>query len=298
MSFLIDLGDKLTTSLLDRVKSHLLALYAKCDPMQQIDPASQPVLDVKFQGFDPQFLFPLLLLIISALYGTFGLHYQASGNFNVLQLASSPHIFTHQIVPRSIWTLIDFGFTLDLVAVFFIFCHLTFGRRIKPEWIVSIDCNRNIRLGAKCLKKKEAAQVLRFRQMAKLVALLTSWLVSTLFTVYFLYGALWVNYQGEEMSWATIVYWATFPLFVFYICYGKVTKGVLEFLKTQTNISSLRPSSVLDSRQQVHPNSTADFTERLYAAESENGSRLQPETTQVSTKTPSLCNCPKHSILD
>ena len=66
------------------------------------------------------FIFPILIILFTATYGTLFLHYQAGGQLDLASLRDSPYIFPHQVMPPNIWAQIDFGFGIDvLIAPWF-----------------------------------------------------------------------------------------------------------------------------------------------------------------------------------
>ncbi len=69
--------------------------------LQQIDPilpVSEKSKNKKYSQIT-HFLFAFTVSFLTVLYGIFGLHYEATGNFpkNFQNLLSSPYIYTHQV---------------------------------------------------------------------------------------------------------------------------------------------------------------------------------------------------------
>lgn len=79
-------------------QNHRSAFYSQYVPIRQ---CTQPKVVNKVAHFG----LPVLLIIFTTLYGTFGLPYECSAqNDNWLaKLATDPHVMTHQLVPKSFW---------------------------------------------------------------------------------------------------------------------------------------------------------------------------------------------------
>src|SRR5699024_9950470 len=70
-------------------------------------------------GKTANFCFILFVVFYIILYGTYGLQYESPhySPFDWSLWPTSPYIFTHQMVPRSSWKLVDITVCFDLLLV-------------------------------------------------------------------------------------------------------------------------------------------------------------------------------------
>ncbi len=64
------------------------------------------------KGWDTIFLFPLLSMIISSMYGIFFMVYSEADQFSWATLKTFPRMMYHQVVPQIIWPQCDVAWTI------------------------------------------------------------------------------------------------------------------------------------------------------------------------------------------
>src|SRR5699024_7420962 len=103
------------------------------------------------------FCFPLFIVLLTAVYGTLGLQYISTSRIQLQELFTETHLFSHQIVPQSIWPMLDIGLLLDFIAATLIFSALITTRPIATREKLSTDGDL-VYLGPKPLTRKESTR--------------------------------------------------------------------------------------------------------------------------------------------
>lgn len=207
--------------ILTQIKLHFAALYDQCDPLEQLKES------ITFQENENppkassswQFAFSLFVLLYTELYGTFGFHYEATGSWDIGEILAGPYYFVHQIFPRQIWLLSDIGFAIDWVAAGFVFATIITNSRVQNRCVMSTDGKR-VWIGSKALEPEESYRILAFRRKVKPYLLALVALLNVLFSTYFLIYVVVINALAE-FNIQTFIFWALYPLFMFYIFYCK-----------------------------------------------------------------------------
>ncbi|KAH9390644.1 hypothetical protein TYRP_022880, partial [Tyrophagus putrescentiae] len=189
----------LSTFLVRAVSSHWKIHLQQIDP---ILPVSEKTKNKKLSQ-KTHFLFAFAVSFLTVLYGIFGLHYEATGNFptNFQNLLSSPYIYTHQVMMQVVWPQLDFGLGFRFYLV-------TNGNKEHKLYV-----------NGKTLPKKETAKMLTVRWQVKfaLGTLISSYYI---FLTAFFYANIWFN-DVYERTIASAAYWfAVFPLYIAYILYA------------------------------------------------------------------------------
>lgn len=122
-------------------KSHLAALKVQCDPVIKL--AHKPTKNYAAQDQGQQkfnklhYLFPIFVLLYVNLYGFFYLHYESTGHFlRWSDLANSPYIFIHQVIPRPIWAQYDVMTAFAITGVFLVFCAFLYEPTADEQFLV------------------------------------------------------------------------------------------------------------------------------------------------------------------
>ncbi len=174
------------------------------------------------------FLFPAALTLFIALYGTFGLHYRATGEWppTFESLSTSPYTFIHQAVPNSMWQQFDFilGFC-DTIATVAFFLVLAFTDEIKKQFCYILKNNlytSNLKLIINChvLSNEETETILRLRAFVRM----TVGCLALCFTpslAGFFYFNLVKNNVYERSAWSLFQWAVLMPLYMLYYLYCK-----------------------------------------------------------------------------
>ena len=200
---------------------HLQTLLCRVDPV---------VVQEK-QQTSFHFLFAAAIVLFTQLYGLFGLHHQATGNWpaSLRDLASSPYVYTHQVSPQAMWSQIDLSFAgIDFSVTFTVFLAFAFTRQVdqRQQFCLRRDVDQQQRqvlllVNGKTLKEEETKQLLAIRRRVKTAFALLVALIFLSF-MFFSYVNLYLNGACERKSLLDLVlYWAVlYPLYVAYIFYG------------------------------------------------------------------------------
>ena len=123
---------KMFNLLFASIKDHLKLLYEQLDPIR-----------VKESEYDErkqrQFLFAFLIIFFTILYGLFGLQYESNGFIDIQTWKTDSSIFTHRIVPKSIWKFIDFGTFIDFASLLIMFLALYWMKPVRFQFRLYSD---------------------------------------------------------------------------------------------------------------------------------------------------------------
>lgn len=93
VAFLCALGRLLKSTLSNVLVRHFACLLSQWDPVQSLGVAGSR----RSVGSNFSNLFAIFSLLVTAVYGIVGLHFEATESLDWNQLPSSPTIFTHQV---------------------------------------------------------------------------------------------------------------------------------------------------------------------------------------------------------
>ncbi|KAH9392264.1 hypothetical protein TYRP_005337, partial [Tyrophagus putrescentiae] len=210
---------------------HLLALHHQCDPMVTLSNKEEGRNDQteleylnKVKCHRRQFLFPLIIILLTSLFGTFGMQVQNGSNFTLSSLISSPVIFTHQVIQVAIWRQMDVAIGLDVVISLLVFGALVVTPAIGRKYQLTVnqtkDSNRTqVFLGDTKLSKAVSKEMRSFQLKVKGPSQLV--LAVFLFGLYlFLYANLLLNQKYQLNTFSALFWLFLFPLFMFYMIYA------------------------------------------------------------------------------
>ena len=127
-------------------KRHLLALHRQCDPMVTLSNKEEGRNDQtqleylnKVKCHRRQFLFPLIIILLTSLFGTLGMQAQNGLNFTLSSLISSPVIFTHKVIQVAIWRQMDVAIGLDVVISLLVFGALVVTPAIGRKYQLTVN---------------------------------------------------------------------------------------------------------------------------------------------------------------
>ncbi len=170
------------------------------------------------------FTFDVFLFISICLLGTFGLHFEATGNWptNLGSFQVSPYIFVHQILPARIWAQSDMCLLIDCTAVLAMLA--TFSFLVPPfplqgQLFFNATTKQYV-LNTKQLGQNESTSVAKLAKKANRLILPCSVLTTFSYTTFCLANVyLSEKYQITVLS---LLFWSIlFPLFLFYFIYSK-----------------------------------------------------------------------------
>lgn len=133
-----NLLSKLKHFLIKSIPSHIDSLFNHLDPVIT-EKKSKTQFKSNFSNsiktsrqWDLTFLFPLITIIGTTLYGTVFITYLKAGYFDMTILANSPQMAYHQAFPKAMWRQIDTCYTLAIPTIV-----ATFASFLLPENPVS-----------------------------------------------------------------------------------------------------------------------------------------------------------------
>lgn len=170
------------------------------------------------------YIFPFFAILVTYLYGVFGLHYEATGQLvtSLEQFTGSPHVFTHQVVPQMIWPQLDFVILFcDFFAMVGVYLALYFTDPVKGRFrfLLSSD-GKTLFINGAALPEAETVKILAARRRLRTVAIAFSEGFHLFLSAFFL-GNVWLNDVYRRSS-TSIFYWTVlFPLWITYLIYGE-----------------------------------------------------------------------------
>ena len=129
MEYAFNAYSKLVKCIGKQIGEHGQALALQLDPIQ---PLEGKTMNVKIH-----LMFPMFILVFTAIFGSVGLHIEGGGSLDRWDdFIKSPYLFTHQVVPRPIWSPFDFCLALDIVSTFSIYLTLIVNPKIKEKYLI------------------------------------------------------------------------------------------------------------------------------------------------------------------
>src|SRR5699024_1908578 len=126
------------------------------------------------------------------------------------------YIFTHQIMPKEIWSPVDFIIGLDSAAAIAIFVALATNSDIAEECKLFLMNDGSLLVGSRKLGQEETAKIVNFRSRVRPVC---SWAAISMFTL--VDAVLMLHVAHNKMFTVTLgsfLYWPfIFSLFMFYL---------------------------------------------------------------------------------
>lgn len=221
--------------LLDILFSHWTALTNQLDPILPVFNSKKYKNTTRFH-----FLFPIVLTLFNHVYGIIGLHYEATGNI-LVDFENSQHIFTHQIVPKMIWSQTDFiVFYSNFYAIMGVFLTLLFTKPIQtpfrffvfssPDKLFSGRQENKLLMNNKLFSERETTKMLTARRKMQIILAVVSGSFY-FFLIIFFYVNVWLN-NVYVRSVTSLFYWTSiFPFFIAYAVYCKLIINIKFILK-------------------------------------------------------------------
>lgn len=222
MNILIKLIFKLLKKLKNIVLAHCRALASQLDPV--ICPKIVSANNTENDLHKIHFIFPFVFIFLTYFYGIFGLHYTATGcKLNSLKtFKTSPHVFTHQVAPKTIWEQFDFVILFcDFFAMTGVYLALYFTEPVNKRYrfFLSND-GKKLFVNGKTLPITETRELLQVRKFLKNgVTAFSGTFYIFLMTFFFANVVLNDVYISNISS---VLYWIILlPLLFAYLIYGK-----------------------------------------------------------------------------
>ncbi|KAH9397544.1 hypothetical protein TYRP_003863 [Tyrophagus putrescentiae] len=155
------------------------------------------------------YIFPFFAILVTYLYGVFGLHYEATGQLvtSLEQFTGSPHVFTHQVVPQMIWPQLDFVILFcDFFAMVGVYLALYFTDPVKGRFRFFLSSDgKTLFINGAALPEAETVKILAARRRLRTVAIAFSEGFHLFLSAFFL-GNVWLNDVYRRTLFGNIVF--------------------------------------------------------------------------------------------
>ena len=215
INLIVLLVQTIASPFLNGIYSHFILLHHQIDAIISRKSVN---LSSKIQTF--HFTLPIVVMILSLFYGTLGLEYVYIGTltFNWDYALNGEHIFTHQMVPKSVWQTLDAIFMLDTIGAVLVFVVFIFRSEIKKQFELTIEGNV-IYLGSKRLPLKISSKIIHIRSTIKPLFQILILILYSFFTGYFMIFMLYVQ-THFIINTVALIFWTTvFPYYLLYLFY-------------------------------------------------------------------------------
>lgn len=123
---------RLAKKILQLISGHFKLLLAYLNPIKRTDS-----LQCSHRSVRRNSLFAIAIILYTTLYGTFGLHFDSTGEMLArAKWSQSPYVCTHQAMPRSAWNPTDFGTFADLLYSLASLAALFYIKPIQNQFIL------------------------------------------------------------------------------------------------------------------------------------------------------------------
>lgn len=121
------------------ISNHLAVFASKFDPIEHVDQHGGVAREDGKMSL--HFCFAAFIIVFTTLYGIFGIELEHRGRVQFEQLPTSPYVFTHQFVPRSVWAQLDVGIITDFVTAVLVYPILILNPSVRKRFQFSTDGN-------------------------------------------------------------------------------------------------------------------------------------------------------------
>ena len=209
------------------------------------------------------FTFPIFILLITSYLGTF--HLPKEHQFTFETFSTNPEVFSHQVVPRALWTNFDYALSLTVFCTILILIYAAFRDDLNSQFKIVKDAHGQYRLGDTLLEAEVSAKIRNFQSRLSYVIWFCISFFYLLAMVFYAVNVLFLNEQFRWSFWS-VLFWTTFyPPYIFYQFYGIL--GFQMYIIGSSRIIKIRQQQLLTRLQKlIQIKRSKNVSEECFAA--------------------------------
>ncbi|KAH9393916.1 hypothetical protein TYRP_021039 [Tyrophagus putrescentiae] len=187
------------------------------------------------------FTFVIFILLITSYLGTF--HLPEEHQFTLESFSTNPEVFSHQMVPRALWTTFDLAISLSVFSTILILIYAALREDLNSQFRIVKNAHGQYRLGDTLLEAEVSSKIRHFQSRLSYVIWFCISFFYLLAMVFYSVNVLLLSGQFRLSCWS-ILFWTTlFSPFLFYNFYALL--GFQMYIIGSSRIIRIRQQQLL-----------------------------------------------------
>ena len=194
------------------------------------------------------FTFVIFILLITSYLGTF--HLPEEHQFTLESFSTNPEVFSHQMVPRALWTTFDLAISLSVFSTILILIYAALREDLNSQFRIVKNAHGQYRLGDTLLEAEVSSKIRHFQSRLSYVIWFCISFFYLLAMVFYAVNVLLLSGQFRWNNCWSILFWTTlFSPFLFYNFYALL--GFQMYIIGSSRIIRIRQQQLLARLQRL-----------------------------------------------